>query len=126
MLSVAAATATGYITLLALDARLAILQATIADRAEALRIAQNRARVGYTSDLELRQAEAEYHATAQQVPAAQLAISRQEDALSVLVGRTPGLPPLPEDPRPGCKRPDGEDEAEVDPAAVGVGPTGCR
>lgn len=107
-LSVAAATTTGYITLRGLDARLVILQATLSDRAEALRIAQNRARVGYTSDLELRQAQAEYHATAQQVPAAQLAIAREEDALSVLVGTTPqaiarGLsletlrrPPLPD------------------------------
>lgn len=89
-LSVAAATATGYVTLRALDARLAIAQATLADRAEALRIARNRADVGYTSDLELRQAEAEYQATAQLVPQLELAIAREEDALSVLVGANPG------------------------------------
>ena len=88
-LSVAAATATGYFTLRALDARLAIAQATETDRAEALRIARNRAEVGYTSDLELRQAEAEYQATAQLVPQLQLAIARQEDALSLLVGSNP-------------------------------------
>lgn len=96
-LSVAAATATGYITLRSLDARLAIAQETLTSRAEALRIASNRARVGYTSDLELRQAQAEYQATAQLIPQVQLAITRQEDALSLLVGDPPraierGLP----------------------------------
>jgi multidrug efflux system outer membrane protein len=88
-LSVAAATASGYITLLALDARLAVARQTLADRAEALRIARDRARVGYTSELELRQAEAEYQATAQIVPQAELQLTRQEDALSLLVGDAP-------------------------------------
>ena len=36
-------------------------------RAEALRIARDRAEVGYTSQLELRQAEAEYRAAQQQI-----------------------------------------------------------
>lgn len=89
-LSVAAAAATGYITLRSLDARLEIVQETLVSRAEALRIARNRAEVGYTSDLELRQAEADYEATAQLVPQALLAISRQEDALSALAGDPPG------------------------------------
>ncbi|HZV57072.1 MAG TPA: efflux transporter outer membrane subunit [Sphingobium sp.] len=89
-LSVAAATATGYITLRALDARLVIAQTTLTDRAEALRLARNRARIGYTSDLELRQAEAEYEATAQLVPQLRLAATRQENALSLLIGSNPG------------------------------------
>lgn len=88
-LSIAAATATGYITLRALDTRLEIVEATLASREEALRIARNRAEVGYTSDLELRQAEAEYTGTAQLVPQVQLAITRQENALSTLLGTTP-------------------------------------
>ncbi|MFC4293538.1 efflux transporter outer membrane subunit [Novosphingobium tardum] len=88
-LSVAAATASGYITLRALDSRLAIVRETLVSREEALRIARNRARVGYTSDLELRQAQAEYYAAAQIVPQVELAIRRQEDALSVLVGEPP-------------------------------------
>jgi multidrug efflux system outer membrane protein len=107
-LSVAATVGSGYITLRALDARLGILEATLASRAEALRIARDRARVGYTSQLELRQAEAEYEATAQSIPQARLQIARQEDALSVLVGDPPtaaprgsaleriSLPPVPE------------------------------
>lgn len=88
-LSVSAATASGYITLLALDARRTLLEQTLASRGEALRIARDRAGAGYTSELELRQAEAEYRATEQQIPAIEAAIARQENALSVLVGDTP-------------------------------------
>lgn len=88
-LSVAAATASGYITLRGLDARLAVLRATLTSRAEELRLARSRAAVGYTSDLELRQAEAEYESTAQAIPPAQLAITREEDALSLLLGYSP-------------------------------------
>ena len=88
-LSVAAATATGYVTLLALDARLSVLRDTLHSRAEALRIAQDRASVGYTSQLELRQSEAEYRGTEQQIPVIQSAIARQENALSMLTGVPP-------------------------------------
>ena len=89
-LSVAAAAASGYLTLLGLDARLAVVRETIKARAEALRIAQARARVGYTSQLELRQADSEVQATALILPQVQQAIARQENALSVLAGRPPG------------------------------------
>jgi outer membrane protein, multidrug efflux system len=89
-LGVTAATVSGYITLLALDGRLAVVRETIAARAEALRIARSRARVGYTSELELRQAEAEFQATALILPQIQQAIAKQENALSALAGRTPG------------------------------------
>ena len=88
-LSVAAAAASGYITLRGLDARRVVVEETIASRAEALRLAQSRARVGYTSQLELRQAEAEYQATRQILPQVDLAIRRQENALSTLVGEAP-------------------------------------
>jgi multidrug efflux system outer membrane protein len=96
-LAVAAATATGYITLRSLDARLVVLQDTVRTRGEAVRIARRRAEVGYTSDLELRQAQAEYESAALQVPATQLAMERQEHALALLAGRPPvdiarGLP----------------------------------
>ena len=89
-LAVSAATASGYITLLALDARLDVLRRTLASRGEALKFARDRAEVGYTSQLELRQAEAEYAATAEQVPLVETQIARQENALSVLVGTLPG------------------------------------
>lgn len=89
LLSVTAATASGYITLLALDQRIETLRATLATRGEALRIARDRQEAGYTSQLELRQAEAEYRAAEQQIPAAEAALARQENALSVLVGEPP-------------------------------------
>ena len=89
-LATIASTASGYITLRALDQRLAIAKATLASREDAQRIARRRFETGYSSRLEYRQAQAEYNATAQLVPAAELAISRQENALSVLIGRAPG------------------------------------
>jgi multidrug efflux system outer membrane protein len=89
-LGIASSVATGYITLRALDLRLAVARQTLAARAEGLRIARRRAETGYTSNLELRQSEAEYRATEQLVPAAELAISRQENALSLLLGDNPG------------------------------------
>lgn len=96
-LATASATASGYIVLRGLDLRRAVIVDTIASRAEALRIARDRARVGYTSQLEYRQAEAEYEGTTQLLPQVDLAIARQEDALSLLLGESPraierGLP----------------------------------
>ena len=89
-LAVAAATATGYITLLALDARLVVFDETVAARQQALKFARDRAEVGYTSQLELRQAEAEYQAAVQLVPQLKAQIARQENALAVLTGELPG------------------------------------
>lgn len=88
-LAVASTTASGYIALLGLDARLATTRETLAARADALHLAQRRADAGYTSRLELSQAQSEYQAALQLVPAAQLAVSRQENALSILVGDPP-------------------------------------
>jgi multidrug efflux system outer membrane protein len=89
LLSVASATASGYTTLRGLDARAEILRATIAARAEALRNARDLARVGYTSQLEVRQTEAEYDAAVQLLPQTRLAIAREENALSLLIGTSP-------------------------------------
>jgi len=89
-LAIASGVATGYITLRSLDQRLRVARDTLAARAEALRIARRRATTGYTSNLELRQAEGEYHAAEQLVPQAELLVTRQENALSVLIGDAPG------------------------------------
>jgi NodT family efflux transporter outer membrane factor (OMF) lipoprotein len=88
-LAVAASAAAGYIGLRALDARLAVVRETVDARAASLRIAQRRAQSGYATRLELEQAEAELHATEQLVPALQLAITRQENGLSLLLGANP-------------------------------------
>jgi len=88
-LAVAATAASGYVTLRALDARLDVLRRTLADRAESFRIARRRAEVGYASKLDLAQAEADYRTAEQQIPAVELAIARQEDGLSILLGDNP-------------------------------------
>lgn len=88
-LAVAAATASGYVTLRGLDARIETVRATIASRGEALRIARSRAEAGYTSQLELRQAEAEYAGVTQTLPQLELLARRQEHALALLTGTPP-------------------------------------
>ena len=89
-LSVVSAVAGGYFGLRALDARLAVLEETAAARREALRLATRRADTGYSPLLEQRQAEAELQAAEALIPATQLAIRRQEDGLSLLLGELPG------------------------------------
>jgi len=89
-LSVASAAASGYITLLALDARLDVARQTLAARADALRLARRRVETGYSPGLELAQAQAEYQATAQLIPTLEQAIARQENGLRLLSGDLPG------------------------------------
>jgi len=88
-LAVASSAAGGYIGLRALDARLVVLRDTLTARADQLKIAQRRAKAGYATQLERDQAEAEYRATEQQIPLVELAITRQEDGLSLLLGDNP-------------------------------------
>lgn len=89
-LAVAGAATSGYIALRALDAQLETAKATLVARTEGLHFAKRRAEAGYTSMLELRQAEAEYRATARAVPQTELAITQAENALRVLTGDPPG------------------------------------
>lgn len=89
-LSVASATARAYVTLLSLDAQLEIARSTLTSRDEALRLATRRADAGQTSRLELTQAESEQRAAARQIPALELAVRRQENAVRLLVGDMPG------------------------------------
>jgi len=92
-LSVAANTASGYINLLGLDAQLALARATLASRERSFALARHQFEVGYSSRLEMSQAEAELHATAAVVPQLERAIAQQEQALNLLVGASPGLVP---------------------------------
>ncbi|TPG56535.1 efflux transporter outer membrane subunit [Sphingomonas glacialis] len=89
-LAVAGAAASGYVGLRALDARLVILRATLVARSEALKLARRRYETGYAASLDLSQSEAEYRSAEQLIPATLLAIRRQENGLSVLMGTTPG------------------------------------
>jgi NodT family efflux transporter outer membrane factor (OMF) lipoprotein len=89
-LAVAATTASAYIDLIASQAKLDVLRRGLASRGEALKLASQRADRGYSADLEKQQAQAEFDNTDQQVTAMLLVISRQENALNLLLGRVPG------------------------------------
>lgn len=89
-LTIASATASSYIALLGLDERLDIARRTLAARATSLRIATSRVFNGYSPKLELQQAQAEYDATAAIIPQIELAISRAENGLNLLIGAPPG------------------------------------
>lgn len=89
-LAVISGTVQTYIGLRTLDRQLDVLRETLVARAEELRLARRQAEAGYTSALQLAQAEAEYRATEQLIPPTELAIRRQENALSILLGETPG------------------------------------
>ena len=89
-LAVAANTASGYLNLRGLDAQLDLARATLASRQRSLDLAKREFEVGYSSRLELAQAEAEFRATAAVVPQLQRAITQQENALNLLIGASPG------------------------------------
>ncbi len=89
-LSVAATTASGYINLLSLDARLAVVRQTLDARSATLRLVGRRADAGYSPRLELMQARADYEAAAQLIPPLEQAIAQQENALKLLIGELPG------------------------------------
>jgi len=88
-LAVATTTAQTYIGLLALEAQLQLTRETAASRAEALRIARDKASAGYTSQLQSTQAASEYQAVLQSLPQLQGAIARQYNALRLLTGQLP-------------------------------------
>jgi NodT family efflux transporter outer membrane factor (OMF) lipoprotein len=89
-LAVAANTASGYLNLLGLDAQLALARATLESRERSFELARHQFEVGYSSRLEMSQAEAELHATAATVPQLERQIALQEQALNLLLGASPG------------------------------------
>lgn len=90
ILSLVTAVASSYVQLRSLDQQLEISRRTLDTRAESLRIAQLRFKAGLTSELDVRQAEAEYQSAAVQIPQLEIAVAQREDAISLLLGRNPG------------------------------------
>jgi NodT family efflux transporter outer membrane factor (OMF) lipoprotein len=88
-LAVAALAARSWFNLRSLDERLDVLRQTVVVREQTLQLVRRRVSVGYATQLDLAQADAEYRATQQLVPVTELSISRTEDALSVLLGQSP-------------------------------------
>lgn len=89
-LTVASSVASGYVTLLSLDAQFQVTQSTLTSREEAFNLARRQFETGYSSRLELMQSDSELRATRAQVPLIKHQIAQQENALSVLLGTQPG------------------------------------
>ena len=89
-LSVSASVAQAYIGLLELDAQRNLAQQLQASRDRTVELMRRRREQGYASGLELAQAEAEQHASAQTLPLLARALERQEAQLNLLLGRPPG------------------------------------
>ncbi|MBS4098538.1 MAG: efflux transporter outer membrane subunit [Sulfuricella sp.] len=90
LLTLVSSVATSYIQLREFDARLEIARRTRDSRQEALRLATRRYEVGTVSELEFKQASAEYQGTVLSVQQLEQAVAQKENELSLLLGRNPG------------------------------------
>jgi len=91
VLQLVSAVVSGYVTLLSLDDQLATSERTLESRRQALDVFEKRYKGGVISKVELSQARSQYEVAAAAIPVLQQRIARQENALSVLLGRNPGL-----------------------------------
>lgn len=89
-ISLIATVVSGYALLRGLDEQLLLVEETVKSRELELAVIRRRTDAGYGSKLELAQAQSALEAAARLVPSTKRAISRQENALSVLVGDMPG------------------------------------
>ena len=92
-LSVAATTVQAYVGLLALHQQLAIRTATVQLREKALALASDQLRVGYISELQITQAQAELESVQQQVQQLEWSVNKQQHALQLLLGQAPTAQP---------------------------------
>src|SRR5499427_8916666 len=81
--------AQGYFALRSLDGQLAAQRRAVAARGESLAMQKRRFEVGDISEFEYRQLDAELAAERAQVPVIEQQRSQQENALAVLLGRSP-------------------------------------
>lgn len=88
-LSLSSQVAKTYFQLASYDAQLASARGTLQSREESLALRKKRFNGGMTSELELRQAEAEAAAARAVVPQLAQAVTQTEHALAVLLGRSP-------------------------------------
>ena len=73
-----------------LDRQLEIAKETAKTRGDSLGIFKDRFEGGFTSEVEYVQVKSQYEEAMATIPAVQKAITQQENALSVLLGRNPG------------------------------------
>lgn len=88
-LSLAAQVAQQYFALIAFDAQEATLRRTLDGRSETVRLLGQRVDAGYSSELDLRQAQAEQASARSQLATLVQSRERQEAALALLLGRSP-------------------------------------
>lgn len=89
VLTIVTSVATGYVQLRALDYELIIAKETQKSYEESYRLAKLRFEEGFTSELEVKQAESQIALAAVRIVRAELAISQQENLISILVGHPP-------------------------------------
>ncbi len=85
-----------YITLRALDAQLALAEATLATRQENLKLQQRRFAAGVVGELDLRQAEGEAASALAAVQQTRLAQGNALTVVALLIGRSPAAIARPE------------------------------
>lgn len=90
ILSLVSSVATSYVNLRDLDRQLEIATQTAASRKKTLELFRIRLEGGVITEMELNQAQSEYEQALATTPQLQQAIARQENALSILLGRNPG------------------------------------
>jgi multidrug efflux system outer membrane protein len=90
LMTLVSSVASGYVQLRALDRQLEIARQTSQSLGEAARLQRVRYQQGARPESDYQQAESQYQAAAAQVPELERLIARQENFLSVLLGRNPG------------------------------------
>lgn len=93
ILSLVGSVAGSYVNLRDLDRQLEISKETAKSRGESLDLFKLRFEGGFTSEVEYVQVKSQYEEAMATIPAVEKAITQQENALSVLLGRNPG--PIP-------------------------------
>ena len=87
--SLTAQVAQGYFALLALDAQIDTTRRTFDTRQAALKLQQLRMQSGVSSEFEVRQVEADLAAVQAQIPTLERNRTQQQNAMAVLLGRSP-------------------------------------
>ncbi|MEC4747237.1 efflux transporter outer membrane subunit [Methylomicrobium sp. Wu6] len=90
ILTLASAIAQTYVQLRTFDKDLEITRAVVQTLKEDLHIRRVRFQEGYTSELEVTQAESEYERRSALIPFYEQSVAQTEHALSVLLGKNPG------------------------------------
>jgi len=91
LLSLVASVADSYLQLRGLDAQLAVALQTLETYRESVDLFKLQFEYGQVSQMNVAQAESQYETAAAQIPLIESQIAQNQNALSVLIGRDPGL-----------------------------------